>query len=549
MKCRKYIFCLATVLIFNTEIFAQESDSEQEQIALPEVTTVISTSKLSVEPDALPDFENVVEIEKGSGDIQPVLPEESSEEQSIAALLAGNNEQSIYAEGKVGGGYPNLFYGDFSVYRLNGDSPFKINFTHRNSAGYSRQALTDSYYNNFTQMDVEKSFAFKNLDFNFGVNYKTNSDGLQKKSDSISDTNQYVLSADGNVVWKLPKGFLLGMNLETEDYNRYAHVVSDSESVADFVKGIQTLEIETAPFAQWSGYGVCVQFTPEYRMISDLNKNLTNGNLFNNRGQFNLSFSWNNDYVKINTDVAAVVGNYLNSNPVIVPFTIGVDGSIPFNKSNRNITISAQGGLDSYMNNPSVLEQKYKFTGFSVLPSESSDWYGKFNLELPFKTTVSSKFGLEYRQTALNNGSWVPLYNSDEGLTSGIYGFEKKNTKYLTSNLEASYLYKILSVSAQWHSNWIDIPCLETAQMINFDVVLQNSASTWNGSLHLGIFLDDEFILPLINLSGFVNVTPSVRLVASVNDIINILGGEARTYAGQYISEGGSAALLVKFNF
>ena len=78
MKCRKYIFCLATVLIFNTEIFAQESDSEQEQIALPEVTTVISTSKLSVEPDALPDFENVVDIEKGSGDIQPVLPEESS---------------------------------------------------------------------------------------------------------------------------------------------------------------------------------------------------------------------------------------------------------------------------------------------------------------------------------------------------------------------------------------------------------------------------------------------------------------------------------------
>lgn len=549
MKCKKHIFCIAATVLLSSTVIAQENETDQEQIALPEVTTVISTNKLSVEPDALPDFVNIVEVKEGSGDIQPVLPEETSEEQSIAALLTGGAEQSIYAEGKVGGGYPNLFYGDFSVYRLNGDSPFKINFTHRNIAGFSRKALTDSYNNNSTQMEVEKSLSIKKFDFDFDVNYKTQSDGLQNKAENLSNTNLYVLSADGKVNWNLPKGFLLGVDLEAEDYNRYAHVVGAADTIESYVKGIQTLELDVSPFAQWSGYGFCIQFTPEYTMISDLNKNITSGNPFNNRGEFQLALSWKNDFIKIYGDVAAVVGNYLNGNPVLVPFTVGVDSSIPFNYSNRNIKIDAKGGLDSFMNSPSELEQKYKFTGLSVLPSESSDWYGEFNLEFPFKTSFSSKFGVEYRQTAFNNGTLLPLYSAENGAVSGIYGFQQTNTQYLTSDVEASYLYKILSVSGQWHSNWINVPVLETAQMINLDVVVQNSASTWNGTLHLGIFLDDVFISPLINLSGFINITPSVRLVASIDDIINLLGGDDRIYGGQYLSEGGSATVMVKFNF
>ena len=61
--------------------------------------------------------------------------------------------------------------------------------------------------------------------------------------------------------------------------------------------------------------------------------------------------------------------------------------------------------------------------------------------------------------------------------------------------------------------------------------------------------INDEMEAPVVNTEGFFRITPSVRAILSVNDLIKLYKGETRAYAGKYEGRGGSAALLLKFVF
>ena len=55
--------------------------------------------------------------------------------------------------------------------------------------------------------------------------------------------------------------------------------------------------------------------------------------------------------------------------------------------------------------------------------------------------------------------------------------------------------------------------------------------------------------VPEIDLSFFYRLTPSVRLAISADDVVKLVSGTQRVYAGNYISRSGSATVLVKFFF
>jgi hypothetical protein len=56
-------------------------------------------------------------------------------------------------------------------------------------------------------------------------------------------------------------------------------------------------------------------------------------------------------------------------------------------------------------------------------------------------------------------------------------------------------------------------------------------------------------IIPIIDMSAFFRLTQAVRLAVSVEDIVKLISGDSRTYAGDYIDRSGSASILVKFFF
>ena len=534
---KKSIFIL-TALFAAAGLWAQNAQS----IELPEVTTVISGESEKAGQDTLPDFSDVLKLPDGSGGVEPVLPEvETFENTDIAFGKTKPVEKSVYAEGLIGGGYPAFFTGNISVARTTGSSPFKFSFEHESALGYAQHTITEGFSDRTTKLSVEKNYKKNHLEWGASGFYQSCSDGLQGqlfyKDAEIGLLNRDLYNAAGNISYSFDNGFILGAAANTDFYNRY------TEIVCPLVQTVAYFNVNPSLMIRWQGHGFETGFTADYDYDTEFTENI----LFpkSHRAKFMLDLQWKNDFIRLYTNAAAVVGQNIMENPVIVPFTVGIDSSFPVYFANRRVSIVAEGGIDSYKPKAYELENKYKFTNLNWNPTEVSEWFGRFNLSLPLKTSFTGSAGVEYRQTAYENGRWQPVYND----FAPIYGFEIKELKILATDFSLAYHQGILSLSGSWHSNWLDLPADENIQTVKFDVNIQDEESKWGTDVNCLLPINDEMEAPVVNAEGFVRITSSVRAILSVNDIIKLYKGETRAYAGKYAARGGSAAMLLKFFF
>jgi hypothetical protein len=78
---------------------------------------------------------------------------------------------------------------------------------------------------------------------------------------------------------------------------------------------------------------------------------------------------------------------------------------------------------------------------------------------------------------------------------------------------------------------------------------VQDQEVRWGTSLDFIMLINSDIETPFINAEGFVRITPAVRAILSINDIVKLYKGETRSYAGKYAARGGSATVLLKFFF
>ena len=148
MNVKKYIISGLTLALFTAAGFAQEAAPapEESQIALPDLTTVVSGSAQQEDIAPAPDFDDVLELPLNSGDLVPLLPAASADgETDLVNASNDPMQKDIYAEGAIGGGYPASFTGDFEISRLYGADPFKISFAHESASGFAGHDLAQGY--------------------------------------------------------------------------------------------------------------------------------------------------------------------------------------------------------------------------------------------------------------------------------------------------------------------------------------------------------------------------------------------------------------------
>jgi len=511
-----------------------------QNIELPDVTTVIEGDSIKAGLDTLPEFNDVLVVEGNSGKVVPKLPEVDAPEDSAPSVGSGDvTEKTIFAEGLIGGGYPTLFEGNFSVFRMTGESPFKLEFDYNSSNGYAGHALTDGFYDRNTKLLVEKSYKKDKLSWGANGFYQATNDGLQNRVEGMSSINHEVYDVNGNVAYELGKGFTTGAFVDVDFYNRYA----------DVTKGIfptvAYLDLNPQIFVSWEGYGTTVKFDADYLFGTDANKHISAENL--HRGEFKLSADWSNDFIKIYENASAVVGNNIGNNSVIVPFTLGLDSTIPVPFSTRKLTIGACGGIDSKQLSLYETENKYRFTAATFVLPEESDWYGKLAVMVPYGEGFTGNFDVEYRQTAFGNRLWNPDYTNLSEY--GCYNYSSVENKQVNTNLTLSYHYKFITVTGGWKAHWLNVPALETQNKVSVDVNFQDDYAKWGADLNAEFGLGDKTSVPVVNLEGFVRITPAVRAVVAVNDIVELMKAEQRVYAGSYIGRSGNVSALLKFFF
>lgn len=532
---KKYIALLFTV-IFTAAVFAQEGN-----IDLPDLTTIVTGDTSEIDKIEAPDFSDVVMLPGENGNIVPELPEiEIIEGEEIVVASADSDEKKIYAEGKIGGGYPAYFIGDFSVSKIYGDNPFKIRFFNSSSAGYASSKRAEGYYDTETFINLDKTFTFNNKVLNLYGNYEETGNGLQSKVESISSIKQDSIGGIADFQWFLPHNFTLSSKIDSNFYYRFSDVTANSSedfACPDWIKKNITFKVEPTLGIAWENDAFSTGFTALYDYVDDTH-----------RGDFNLDFSWKNDFIKLYSSAGFIIGNNLNENIFMVPFTLGVQTSIPVYFSDRKLGITLEGGMKTWQNTIESLEKEYKFTAFETKPSESSDWYSSFVLQVPLKSAFSANLGINYSTTAFGNGIWMPVYE-DSAFTYGCYGYSMKESERFATALDLTYRYKLFALTASWHANWMDIPAMENRHLFSMIASLQSKEGKWGTALEASYSIDAEDKTPYVDFEAYVQASNSVKFVLSAEDIFKLVTASTREYAGKYIAHSGNVTLAVKFLF
>lgn len=537
--------------IFAVAITAQEGES----IELDDLTTVVKSSSLVAQEDALPDFSDVVEKPEGSGSIVPKLPDVTVQEKpSVSDSSSAKKEKTVFAEGKVGGGYPALFYGDFRVYRLSGQNPFYIGFNHDSAAGYSGKSLKDGYKDSTTGINIKKTVQKDRATVNLNGDYEVLVNGLQNNVNGMSDITQNDVSGGGDFTWQFNDIFSAGASLNAEFYNRYS-AITGTDSFEDFLKSVSMLGISPAAFGNVRLNAFNVDFLTAYWLDANTDGSIafeldgSDRSRVSNRGQFKVGVSWKNQIFKAYANVGALVSDSMNDNYITAPFAVGGAAVFPVSFSNRKASVGLEGGLSAKRSRVSELEKKYRFTSLTFIPQEVTDWYAQLEASLPAGTGFTVNANLLYTKTAFDNGWWQPVYSADA--YKGFYGYKMYDMSVLCTNIELTCIYKILSLKLGLRSNWIDIPVLDFNQLISLGAGLSKENGKYGVNLTAAFGLDDDSsaIVPIFNLDGFVKITDAVSIGAELTDIIKLVSGTTRTYAGEYITRSGTASVMVKFFF
>lgn len=223
---KKICFAVLILLLVIKNGFSQN-------IELPEVTTVVSGENVIAQEDDLPSFSDVIIIPQKSENEEIILPEVTVSSSDIENKSEQERYQkNIFAEGKIGGGFPTLFTGEFSVFKVTPESPFKIYFLYDSAAGYANHLLTDGFSDQTVNFTVDKGYSKNNLSLNFGGGYNSFSNGLQNLQSEITKINQNQYFGDVDFSYNLQKNIILGAFFDLDFYNRYADALNNNVPTA-----------------------------------------------------------------------------------------------------------------------------------------------------------------------------------------------------------------------------------------------------------------------------------------------------------------------------
>lgn len=563
-------FILGLTFVLSAELIFAQNSTEIEEITLPDVSTIISGGAPKVGKSAVPDYSKVLPESNKNETVLPVLPDSVDVASENARNVSDEQvlHKNIYAEGVAGAGYPGFFTGNFSLYRQSGKNPFKVNFSHESANGYSGRSLTSGYFDRNTLIYAEKTLSSEKMDLFLAGSYENKSNGLQDKYEYITDVNKDKFYALVDWDIKFTKNAILSLAMNGDWYKRYATttgsfyyfdekgnivVPETAINVPDYYCNVGVIDLNPSlSFTLKNSKNLKFALFAEYQSEYDTKNSFYETRTIN-RGNFGIDLGWHNDIVNLYGIASAVIGNEIGDNAVIVPFTVGTDFSFKNSLSSKNIMIRAKGGIESSLAKVEQLEREYSFTALEIMPDEVSNWYADFALTIPIKESFTFSLNGEFKDTAYGNDTWQPCFEIDDEEVLPYYGqytYYEDDTLQLNSDVALGFRFKALSFTAGWKAYWLDVPCTKTEQELRCVFSAQNSTARFgmNGVYRQGLASSDDKC-PIVDFSVFLRLTNAVRLVVSSNDVVKLISGTERTYAGKYRERSGSVAALVKFFF
>lgn len=538
-------------------VWAQVSDQE-EKLVLPDVTTTVSGDALVAGKDALPDYSVVLPELRSAKSLLPTLPgiESYDDFDEPVADLSVSWNKSVFCQGLIGGGFPGYFVGDFSVYKETIDSPFSVDFHHLSRNGYGKLSAADGYFDMSTKLGGIKEFSVNSFDFDLGAGYETLTLGLQNSSNVFYQVTSQDIAGVITAKWNLPNNFYMSLSDDNEYYFRFGGLLKDVDS------SIEVYEQEkngasfcTTPVFKlgWRNEFLKLGLDAGYefeKYVGDMSEG-QEGRDVSNRGKFGFSAEWINPVINVSANCGLVISDNLAENEnLVVPFDVVLKGSWPVSYSTVPVTLLAAGGLKSYRFTLGDMERDYAFVAAKGLSSESSDWYGKFDLGIPLINAAKFSVGVDFRKTAFENLYWTGCY-SEEISQAGLYSMAQVDRTQVDVVASGEFFYKVFGFNVKAVSHFMYVPVKEDRFFVEGSCNYESITGVWGTEISLREAIGDGAdLVPNLSGTAYFKINDALRVSVELNDAIKMFSGVTRIYAhSNYKESAGNLILLVKFFF
>ncbi|MCR4940602.1 MAG: hypothetical protein K5930_10925 [Treponemataceae bacterium] len=534
-------------------------NAADDEILLPDIsTTILKTEEgIPVESDAVPDFRLLL---PETGITLPDIADTGLAPDTFippktdytAEITDGSESEvnNVFIEGAVGGGFPGLFSGDFSIYRNEGTEPFSLKFSHLTENGYGLHTAAAGFSNSTTKLSGQKRFMFTDklcLDLE-GV-YSTKADGLQGRSPLFYMLSNQDISGKADFVWTINDSMSLSSDLGLMFNNQFAGYNSP------------------LPVGM-SGSALCLLVKPRVSFLYKLP--LSDGMELDLQTGVEYEGGTNQNRVAGGFSAAYIIGDYGTASAsmdlvwtknmaatVVLPFQLAFRAG-----QNLPFTGTISGGLKSSPVDFSELQKKVPYMFTDETPFEESLWFVSTNCSVPiaftFDETNSSMFcfkkveptvKIDFAKTAFGNESLRSFTkNNDTGLmTAQLTDRLVFDTAVSTSLSFLAGGICDIDFALGWKGSWFDREVLEEAHSLSVKLGISHENGIWGSEVDLLVTFLGE--VPDLKLSAFYKLSNSMRLELELADFIKLVTGKDRPHCGAYIQRGGYAALYVKVFF
>ncbi len=529
MKIKNVTFICFLILCVN--VLTSQEVNDNEIIAVPDVSTAIGADAATIDTNAIPDFTTILPEPETDFLLTLELPDDAGiNGENENAILDIIDASSFSVEGVVGGGFPGYFLGDIHVTQFSETNPFTIQFSHLSQNGLGKNPPSNGYTHSETVLFGDTTLFFNDtISLDMSAEYETNSNGFQSKSPLFYlSANQFV---DANLTldiltksfWNI--GIFVGGSWNDSYLGHKASVPDDIDTSTDalgiaggfiFAKEFEKLSFHSSVshnYASINSDGV-------HRMALDVFANIAL-----------------QESLGLITSLGIVYEENLHV-PVLVPFTLGLDYSIP------SIKINVLGGMTSERIALSEVQKKYPFTHPITEVGERAQWFSEIGIDMPVFEAASFSAGAYFEKTAFNQGYLLPNYDY-ENIVTGLYEIGVEDVLRLDTNLGLSFPVGAFSLLTGWDAKWIDILPEENAHEIFVSASFTPENSIWGAQLSVVESFFEDYV-PNISFSAFASLSSSFQLELRLEDFVKLVTSEDRTYAGKYVTNSGFVGLFAR---
>lgn len=533
-------------------------NAADDEILLPDISTTIlkPDNGIPVETEAVPDFRLLL---PEAGDFLPDIADAGLSPDTFippktdyTAEITDSSEgevSNVFIEGAVGGGYPGLFSGVFSVYRNEGREPFSLDFSHQSENGYGLHSASAGFSNSSTKLSGKKTFVFADK-FSLDLEglYSTETDGLQGKSPLFYMLSNQNISGKAEFVWAIDEKTSFSSDLGLDFSNQFAGY---NGVLPDGVSG-SALCFLAAPHVSFTHV---LPFSNGSQLSLQVGVGYSGGNQ-QNRVEGGISADYLIGEYGTLSATTDVVWTKNMAAMIVVPFQLGFKTGKQF-----PFTGSVSGGLKSSPVDFNELRQRVPYMFTNGTPYEESLWFASADLSLPFEfqsedesaaffvKKIEPVLKADFEKTAFGNKS---LKTFTKDAQTGLMISQLSDSLVLNTSFGTSFSFLIggsydINLDASWKGCWFDRYVLEEQHSLSVRLGFSSSNGNWGAETEALVFFQGEE--PDLKLSAFYKLSDSMRLELEVADLIKLVTGKDRIHCGEYIQKGGYAALYVKMFF